>query len=149
MLKYIPDYYAFLEIDEDADKKTIKKSYMAAISQVKADGKKYKYINDAYTVLSDDKKRAKYDKLRQDTLNKNKKSKNINRKDYQELKDVTSDIKDKYDLVSKLFNTSSKIMKGRPFIMGAEMIAGGVMAGYGVKKGREYMQRRRGRNDDE
>lgn len=149
MVKYIPDYYAFLDIDEDADKKTIEKSYGTAISQVKSGGKKYKYIVDAYLVLSDDRKRAKYDKLRRDALNNNKKSKNMNRKDYKELMDVTSDIKDKYDLVSKLFNTSSKIMKGQPFIRGVEMMAGGVMAGYGVKKGREYMQRRRRRNDDE
>ena len=147
MVKYIPDYYAFLDINEYTDKKTIKKSYRTAISRVTAASKKYKYINDAYIVLSDDRKRAKYDKLRQDALNGNKESKKMNGKDYNELMDVTSDIKDKYDLVSKLFNTSSKIMKGGPFIRGAEMVAGGVMAGYGVKKGREYMQRRRGRNN--
>lgn len=64
------DYYELLEVSKDADKSTIKKSYRRIAMQCHPDKnpgddeaeEKFKAINEAYQVLSDDEKRSIYDR---------------------------------------------------------------------------------------
>ncbi|MCL4496279.1 MAG: DnaJ domain-containing protein [Firmicutes bacterium] len=64
------DYYKVLEVGENADQETIKKSYRRLARKYHPDvsGKsgedKFKDINEAYEVLSDPKKRREYDQMR-------------------------------------------------------------------------------------
>jgi molecular chaperone DnaJ len=60
------DYYDILGVDKKADKEEIKKAFRALAHKYHPDKKggdasKFKEINEAYSVLSDDKKRAEYD----------------------------------------------------------------------------------------
>jgi len=60
------DYYNILGIPRNASKEDIKKAYRKLAHQyhpdkTKGDDKKFKEINEAYQVLSDEKKRAEYD----------------------------------------------------------------------------------------
>ncbi|HMO78592.1 MAG TPA: DnaJ C-terminal domain-containing protein [Candidatus Paceibacterota bacterium] len=62
------DYYKILGIDKNASKEDIKKAFRKLAHQYhpdKKDGdeKKFKEINEAYNILSDDKKRAQYDQF--------------------------------------------------------------------------------------
>lgn len=65
------DYYKILEVPETADTATIKKAYHRLARKYhpdvsgKAGEEQFKAINEAYQVLSDPKKRAEYDRLRQ------------------------------------------------------------------------------------
>ncbi|CAB1129155.1 Molecular chaperone DnaJ [Candidatus Hydrogenisulfobacillus filiaventi] len=68
----IKDYYRILGISPDADAKTIKSAYRKLARQYHPDVNKtreaeerFKEINEAYEVLSDPERRAKYDRLRQ------------------------------------------------------------------------------------
>lgn len=151
MVKYIPNYYQILGIATDANKKTIKKAYKRLSkkygpeSNVSKKAKTYnKLINDAYIVLTDDKKRKKYDEIL-------KKAKNDKKEKIKELdidtKDVVKTVKDNYSTVSKLFKAGSKGMKGKSLLGGTKLLIGGAMAGYGIKKGRDYMANR-GRNKE-
>lgn len=154
MVKYIRDYYKILEINEFADKKTIKKAYKRAALKYHPDKntktkKQFTLINEAYTVLMDDKKRNNYDKLRNAAKNnkkdkKSKKSINLN-----DAVNTVSDLEDNYGLISKLFKTGSGAMKGKSLMTGSNLILGGIMAGYGVKKGRDYMAKRGKRNNNQ
>ncbi len=60
-----PDYYKTLGVPRDADADTIKKAYRRLARKhhpdAGGDESKFKEINEAYEVLSDDKKRALYD----------------------------------------------------------------------------------------
>jgi DnaJ-class molecular chaperone len=66
------DLYKTLGVDEKADADTIKKSYRKLAKQYHPDAtggdkkktERFKEINEAYAVLSDDKKRREYDRLR-------------------------------------------------------------------------------------
>lgn len=151
MVKYVPDYYKVLDINSDADETDIKKAYKSSLrkyeqkktSKVK-NKKMIKLINDAYIVLSDDKKRRKYDKLRSELI-KNKKANNQKNNIENTLK-VVNDVKDNYDLISKLFKVGSGTMKGKSIFTGTNIIIGGAMAGYGIKKGKDYMANRGKKN---
>ena len=60
------DYYEILGVSKNAPKEEIKKAYHNLAhkhhpDKTKGDDKKFKEINEAYQVLSDDKKRAEYD----------------------------------------------------------------------------------------
>ncbi len=67
----MPDYYAILEVPQDADAKTIKAAYRKLALAYhpdrnpgdKAAEDKFKSINEAYAVLSDESKRARYDRF--------------------------------------------------------------------------------------
>ena len=71
------DYYKILGVDKNADKKTIQEAYRKLARKYHPDlnpgnkraEEKFKEINEAYEVLSDDSKRAKYDKLGADWSN--------------------------------------------------------------------------------
>ncbi|MCK5321248.1 molecular chaperone DnaJ [Candidatus Pacearchaeota archaeon] len=73
------DYYEILGVDKDADKDTIKKAYKKLALKYHpdrvSDDKKEKYeekfkeISEAYTILSDDKKRKQYDSFGHDAPN--------------------------------------------------------------------------------
>lgn len=62
------DYYKILEVDKNASKEEIKKKYKELVKKYHpysntetSSEEKFKEINEAYAVLSDDKKRAEYD----------------------------------------------------------------------------------------
>lgn len=63
-------YYEILEVSRDADKNTIKKAYRQMAMRYHPDKnqgdkeaeEKFKYVNEAYQVLSDDEKKAIYDR---------------------------------------------------------------------------------------
>lgn len=67
----MPDYYAILEVERTADEKTIKTSYRRLALAFHPDRnrgneeaeEKFKAINEAYAVLSDADKRARYDRF--------------------------------------------------------------------------------------
>ena len=67
----VRDYYKTLGVPRDASEKEIKKAYRKLAQQYHPDKNpgdksselKFKEINEAYTVLSDTEKRAKYDKF--------------------------------------------------------------------------------------
>lgn len=155
MVKYIRDYYKILGINQYADKKTIKKAYKKAALKYHPDKnhranaeKQFKLVKEAYIVLIDDKKRKNYDKLRNAALkNNNKKSKKNNSKNIKDAIDFASDLEDNYGIISKLFKTGSGAMKGKGLFSGTNLLLGGVMAGYGVKKGRDYMAKRGRKNE--
>jgi DnaJ-class molecular chaperone len=62
------DYYKILEVDRSASKDEVKKAFRKKAQQYHPDKKggddaKFKEANEAYTVLSDDNKRAQYDQF--------------------------------------------------------------------------------------
>ncbi len=70
-MNYRKDYYKILGLTEDTDKTEIKKAYKKLarkyhpdINKSKNAEKKFKQINEAYNILSDDTKRRKYDLYR-------------------------------------------------------------------------------------
>lgn len=70
MVKYIRDYYKILGVSANADKEEIKKAYKNAVLKYHPDvnkedssNDKFQLIQEAYEVLSDDKKRRHYDKI--------------------------------------------------------------------------------------
>ena len=148
MVKYVPDYYKILKINTNANKKTIKQAYKRLSKKYSPENNKsnrsqkmYKLIQDAYIVLSDDKKRKKYDKILNNTNNKSEKKVNVKK-----AANLASDIKDNYDLISRLFNFGTNAMKGKGLLTGTNIIIGSAMAGYGIKKGRDYMANRKRKN---
>lgn len=70
---YEKDYYAILGVDKNADGATIKKKYRQLARELHPDktrGDKkledrFKEVSEAYDILSDDKKRAEYDRARE------------------------------------------------------------------------------------
>lgn len=165
MVKYLPDYYSILNINETADKKTIKEAYTKSIIKYRSDSvknseQKCKYVKDAYLVLSDDKKRAKYDLLRKKAQENKKEKKEYedkkeSKEDLDKIKDLLSDMNKKSGRNSKIFGTSAKAMKGKSLFGGGskllmgngmKLLIGGAIAGYGAKKGRDYIQKRQGKN---
>ena len=63
------DYYEVLGVDRDADQKTIKRAFLKRAREVHPDVSddpdaeaKFKEVNEAYSVLSDEQKRANYDR---------------------------------------------------------------------------------------
>ena len=71
------DYYRILGVPEDADESTIKKAFRKLAKQYHPDTnngnpeaeKKFREINEAYSVLSDEGKRKEYDESRQNRQN--------------------------------------------------------------------------------
>ncbi len=64
------DYYEVLEVERDADGRTIKKAFLKKAREIHPDvsddpdaEEKFKELNEAYTVLSDEEKRANYDRF--------------------------------------------------------------------------------------
>ena len=146
MVKVLLDYYAFLKIRRDADIETIKQAYKKAMENYDSAKKYspkterfYQIIQDAYIVLTDEKKRAKYDALL-DTATYTKTAKKIkNNNDIKEAIDVASDLNEKYNLGSKLLNVGFNVVKGGSMLGGAKLMFGGAIAGYGMKKGKDYI----------
>ena len=69
-LKPEKDYYEVLEVPRDADAKTIKRAFLKKAKKLHPDvatapdaEAKFKEVNEAYSVLSDDQKRANYDRF--------------------------------------------------------------------------------------
>ena len=63
------DYYDVLEVERDADAKTIKRAFLKKARVLHPDvsddpnaEEKFKEVNEAYSVLSDEQKRANYDR---------------------------------------------------------------------------------------
>ena len=64
------DYYEILGVDRDADQRTIKRAFLKKARKVHPDvsddpeaESKFKELNEAYSVLSDEQKRANYDRF--------------------------------------------------------------------------------------
>lgn len=155
MVKYLRDYYKILGINPFADKKTIKKAYKKAALKYHQDKnnytnakKQFKLVKEAYIVLIDDNKRNNYDKLRSAAIkNRNNKKNKKSNMNISDAVDMVSDIEDNYGVISRLFKTGSGAMKGKAMFSGSNLIFGGLMAGYGIKKGRDYMAKRRRKNE--
>ena len=70
------DYYEVLEVDKNIDKSTLKKAYRKMAMKYHPDKnpddkqaeENFKAVNEAYQVLSDDKKRSIYDQYGKDGL---------------------------------------------------------------------------------
>ena len=63
------DYYEVLGVDRDADQRTIKRAFLKLARTLHPDvnkapdaEEKFKEVNEAYSVLSDERKRANYDR---------------------------------------------------------------------------------------
>ena len=63
------DYYEILEVERDADARTIKRAFLKKARQLHPDvsddpeaEEKFKQVNEAYSVLSDEQRRANYDR---------------------------------------------------------------------------------------
>ena len=142
MVKYIRNYYGILGLNMDASKKEIQLAYKRLIKK----HSKQDLVEEAYLVLSDDTKRKNYDKLFQKSIN-NKKEKRKGKVNIKDSVDQIRDLEDNYSVVSKLFKTSGKSMMGKGLLTGPNIIMGGLAAGYGIKKGRDYMKKR-GKNQE-
>ena len=64
------DYYEILGVDRDADQRTIKRAFLKKAREVHPDvsddpdaEQKFKEVNEAYSVLSDEQKRSNYDRF--------------------------------------------------------------------------------------
>lgn len=175
MTKYLLDYYDLLKINRDADLDSIEKGYNEKLRLCKDNPKKTVYVKDAYIVLTNDKKRKKYDELlktanvitedelfddeekKKDNSKKTfessqKSSKNIFKqgkgkyasKGMRGRGSLSSNSTDSINLISKLFNLGSKGMGSSSVIPGAKLLLGGATAAYGIKKGKDYMNNRKG-----
>lgn len=142
MVKYIRNYYGILGLNMDASKKEIQLAYKRSIKK----HSKQDLVEEAYLVLSDDTKRKNYDKLFQKSIN-NKKEKRKGKVNIKDSVEQIRDLEDNYSVVSKLFKTSGKSMMGKGLLTGPNIIMGGLAAGYGIKKGRDYMKKR-GKNQE-
>ena len=65
-----PDYYEILGVGHDADAKTIKRAFLKKartlhpdVNQAPDAERKFKEVNEAYSVLSDERKRSNYDRF--------------------------------------------------------------------------------------
>ena len=65
-----PDYYEILGVEHDADAKTIKRAFLKKartlhpdVNQAPDAERKFKEVNEAYSVLSDERKRSNYDRF--------------------------------------------------------------------------------------
>src|SRR5438876_8299178 len=70
------DYYRILGVDRNADDKTLKSAYRRLarkyhpdVAKTKDAGERFKEINEAYEVLSDPKKRQRYEDRKSTRLN--------------------------------------------------------------------------------
>lgn len=146
MVKYIKDYYKIMKIDENSDYVTIEKEYRKARSQHYKtgyyDNKKYRLIEEAYTVLSNPTKKEKYDKLREIAL------KNMDNKTDRKENNVTNavnkafDIEKEYGVISKLLKNGTKLMKSSKLSGSIDLLLGGTSTGTGINNGRNYMKKR-------
>ncbi|RAP48672.1 MAG: hypothetical protein BZ135_00395 [Methanosphaera sp. rholeuAM6] len=182
MTKKIIDYYKMLKIEKDADTEIIEEKCKKACKKYDEETypKENKIINDAYIILTDDEKRAKYDKLlekayeedeEEDKLDyDSKKSKRQGKRKYSQgrgkgmgrglgkgmgrgsSKGLTntfkyaSNIQKNSGSFSKILKTAMGASRSSPLMSGFNLLVGGAAAGYGVKKGRDYMAKRAGRN---
>lgn len=141
-MKYKRDYYKILGVNEKADKKEIKKAYKQLALEYHPDRnkshdaeRKFKRINEAYTVLSDDKQRQKYDSARlkyyktkranrtnsivkkESTVKKHKKRKNKHakrkRNNISKYIDLVTSLEEDYGLISGLIGLRQKKGSGR------------------------------------
>ena len=123
-MNYKTDYYKILGVHVYSDKKEIKKAYKKLAMMYHPDKnqspsaeKKFKKINEAYSVLSDDTKRKKYDKLRASQFMKRRNTTTIleytsTDKQHKRSKDdkimknvkIASDLEKDYGLISELLN---------------------------------------------
>lgn len=128
-MNYKTDYYKILGIRVDADKVTVKKAYKRLALQYHPDinkssnaERKFKRINEAYTVLSDDEKRSKYDRVRAKEFMK-KRSKN------------QIDTYDKSEAVRYSINYIKRERKSRNTISKGIKIASNLEKDYGLFSG--------------
>ncbi len=147
MVDYIIDYYAFLKVKPDADKKTIKRAYNRAMRNFdsrkkysKRTQKKYEIIKEAYIILTDDEQRRKFDKVYFSIKTDNKPAKKDNK--IGDTVKFAKDMEDEYGVFSKLFKTAINAFKTQPLMATSNVIIGGAVAGYGIKRGRDYMAQR-------
>lgn len=123
-MNYNIDYYKVLGVRAYSDKKEIKKAYKKLAMKYHPDKnqspsaeKKFKKINEAYSILSDDTKRKKYDTLRASQFMKNRNTTTIldyttndtsqKRRRKSTIKKgvkIASDLEKDYGLISNLLN---------------------------------------------
>lgn len=138
--------------------------------------KEHQIIHDAQIILTDDEKREKYDKLLEAASEKEEKDEEIEkpkfetkrmkgkmrgkgkrgygrgrsgRRNYSNMSNTfntVSNIEKEYGTFSNIFQSVLGTAKSQPVMTGANLLLGGAIAGAGVKKGRDYMSKRGGRN---
>ncbi len=144
MVKYIKDYYKILNISPNADFKTIEREYRECTTQynksnkTSKDEKKYEKVKEAHSVLSDQTKRTKYDKLRKRALENKHKSKSKSKakedKDYDKIIKSTKNISKEIGNISKiLFNSGESQITS--LFSTKNVLIGSLFTGFGLKKG--------------
>ena len=184
MTKYIQDYYGILNIEADADNKTIKEAYECNMKKYHPDvnngakaQRKYELSQEAYDVLSDGDKRKEYDKLRERAIANQKKKEEEKEKQSIDIDNFkksskkgksnfiskgksgmkgrgrsSNNLNNAFDLVNNLGGSKSvgkmvglggKSASASPLLSVSKVLLGGATAAYGVKKGRDYINKGR------
>lgn len=170
MAKKIINYYKILKVKKDADTETIKRKCKLGLKKYDKENhpKENKILCNAYKILTDDKKRAKYDKLLEKQEEEKKEDEKIiekfeskkmkshgkrrkrrgkfgrKNKNYSNALNYASNVEKEYGVVSKVFKGMIGNAKSQPLMTGANLLLGGAIAGAGVKKGRNFMSKRKG-----
>lgn len=166
MAKKIFNYYKLLKVEKDADKETIEvicKHNLEKYDEEKYP-KKHKLYHNAYEILTDDEKRAKYDKILESSeeekeeksttkkmkgkgkgRGKGRKGKGRSGRKNNNLSNTLGYVSDiaGNNQVSSILSTLVGSGKQSSLLSGASLLMGGAVAGKGIQKGMKAMSKGR------
>ena len=166
MAKKILNYYKILKVEKDADKETIEvicKHNLEKYDEEKYP-KKHKIYHNAYVILTDDEKRAKYDKIIESSeeekeekittkkmmdngrgRGKGRKGKGRSGRKINNLSSTLGYVSDiaGNNQISNILSTFLGTGKQSSLLTGASLLMGGAVAGKGIQKGMKSMSKRR------